>query len=363
MEKEVGKNNRNSSLELLRIICMIFIILYHYVIHGIMVIDIQHMSTFNGILTCIMLTGGRLSCDVFVLITGYFLIKQKFNVKRILKLIIKLCIYSVSIYIILRCFNLVDTDTKTLKEQLLSMVYGNWFVVHYVIIYILSPFLNKMINCLDKVSHFRLICILILVWSIIPTFTEFTWSFSSIDAFLVMYIIGAYIRLYSIGNKDNKLNILILSIGLVLLTIISVFMSYKMSPFQNAKDFFWNLNNLFMVIVAIYLFKVFQNMEFVNRPINYIAGSVLGIYLIHDNNILRPIIWFKIYNNMKYINSNYYIFNVIIKLVCIFIACLIIDKIVTKILDFTVYKLIDKLKFEKLKKFYNNVENKILNVI
>ena len=349
MEKEIVKNKRNSSLELLRIICMVFIILYHYVLHGVHIKDINNLPLFNGVLTSIMLIGGRLSCDVFVLITGYFLIKQKINIKKLIKLLIKIFIYSVGIYIILRCLNLVKTDFQTLKEQLLPIIYGNWFVKYYVIIYILSPFLNKMINGLDKTSHFRLICILIIVWSIIPTFTEFTWSFSSIDAFLVMYLIGAYIRLYPRENKNNNTNVIILLVGVALLMIISIFIAYKMPPFENAEDFFYKLNNFFMVMVAIYLFKVFENIQFVNKPINYIASSVLGIYLIHDNKIMRPVIWGRIYNNMNYINSKYYIIHVAIKTVCIFIICLIIDKIITKILDVTIYKMIDKLNFKELK--------------
>jgi len=360
MNTQVVENKRNSSLELLRIICMILIILYHYVLHGIKITTIDSMHIFNGILTCIMIIGGRLSCNVFILITGYFLIKQKTNVKKVIKLLIKIFVYSVGIYVVLRYLNLVKTDGETLKKQFLPIIYGNWFVMYYIMIYILSPFLNKMINGLDKISHFRLICIMILIWSLIPTITDFSWSFSSIDAFLVMYLIGAYIRLYPRERTNNKINIIILIIGVLILIAFSIFLAYKTPTFKNAKDFFWELNNLFMVIVAIYLFKVFVNMHFVCKPINYIASSTLGIYLIHDNKILRPIIWNKIYNNMNYINSKYYIFNVAIKLICIFIIGLIIDKIVDKILDISINKLIDKMNFEKINKVYNKIENKVI---
>ena len=363
MKEQVGKVKRNSSLELLRIICMISIILYHYVLHGLNIKDINNIPMLNGMVTSIMLIAGRLSCNVFVLITGYFLIKQQLNIKKILNLIIKIFVYSIGIYIILQGFKLIRTDSETLKQQLLPIIYGNWFMKYYVIIYILSPFLNKMINSLDKVSHFRFIALLVIAWSIIPTFTEFTWSFSSVDAFLVMYIIGAYIRLYPKKKNNNKINILILLIGVVLLITISLLMAYRMPPFENVKDFFYKLNNCFMVMVAIYLFKVFENIRFINRPINYIASSVLGIYLIHDNKLMRPVIWNEISNNMDYINSKFYVFHVGIKVVLVFIICLIIDKVITKIMDYTIFKLINKLEFKKIKKAYIKIENKILNKV
>lgn len=362
MKEKIERTPRNSSLELLRIICMIAIILYHYVVHGIKVTNIETIPIFNRVLTSIMLIGGRLACDVFVLITGYFMIKQKFNMKKVFKLILEMFIYSIVIYAILKCFNLVKNDTYTFIKALFPIVYGNWFVIYYIMIYLLSPFLNKMINNLNKTSHFRLICICILLWSIIPTITNNFWVWSSLDAFLVMYIIGSYLRLYPKEKKSNKINVLVLLIVVAVLVAISIYFMYN-GTFNDMKTYFHKLNNFFMVIVAIYLFKVFEHMNFVNKPINYISSSILGIYLIHDNEFMRSVIWTKIYNNMDYISSKYYILQIGIKLVAIFILGLIIDKLVTKILNLTIFKIIDKIKLEKCKQICEKIEEKAMKII
>ena len=151
--------------------------------------------------------GGKLACAIFILITGYFLINSKFNYKKIIKLIAKVTIYDVLIALIVYGFNIKNFSILECIKELIPILFGPWFIVNYIILYLFSPFLNKMLKSLDKSSYKKLIILTLLIWSLIPTITKSAWTFSNLDSFIVMYIIGAYLRLYT-NEETNNNNIL-----------------------------------------------------------------------------------------------------------------------------------------------------------
>ena len=76
---------RNSNLELLRIISMLLIIMHHYSIHGFSP-NILYYSSNKYILDFLSLEG-KLGVNCFILISGYFMINQKFTIKKLLSIL------------------------------------------------------------------------------------------------------------------------------------------------------------------------------------------------------------------------------------------------------------------------------------
>lgn len=98
-EKNKNKNQslvRQSNIELLRIVAMLFIVMHHYVTHGTTnfvyldpPLSVQHVfALFFGAF-------GRPAVGVFVLICGYFSIKSDFKLPRFVSLIAQVFSYSV----------------------------------------------------------------------------------------------------------------------------------------------------------------------------------------------------------------------------------------------------------------------------
>ena len=247
-EKIEKKKERNSSLELLRILCMIFIIFHHYAVHSGFAITCNSIG-FNEILIKLMSTGGEMACNIFILISGYFLVESKFSFKRLLKLIIKIIVITSVICISLYSFNLVEYNPTHLRIMLQPFFYGPWFIVAYVMLYMISPALNEMLKKLDKSQFKKIIAILLIIKFVIPNLTKNAWSFSAIDGFLVMYIIGAYFKLFTIETtKNNNKNGIIagsLLIFIMLSIVIIQIIGYKTKN-QNVIDnatFFTKINN------------------------------------------------------------------------------------------------------------------------
>lgn len=81
------------------------------------------------------------------------------------------------------------------------MFFGNGFAVGYFILCLLIPFLNSMLNGLEKEQFKRMVITLLIIWCIVPTVTMGVWgdNFGKISGFIIMYLLGAYIRLYGLN--------------------------------------------------------------------------------------------------------------------------------------------------------------------
>ena len=103
-------------------------------------------------------------------------------------------------------------------------------------------------------------------------------------------------------------------------------------------------------LTAIFMFLCFKNIKLKNISfINSIANSTLGIYLIHDNDIIRNWLWKDFWPSSLYLNSKFYILHMFSKVTIVFFICLAIDKIRIIVCDKKIDKLIEFIKNKYLK--------------
>lgn len=326
------RNYRNSNLELLRIISMLLIITHHYSVHG--GFDLTgHELTTNKIIVQILSLGGKLGVNCFILITGYFMINSKFKFEKLIKLIAEVFFYSVLSIIIFYGFGLMKFDIKTFIKSFLPITYSMyWFATAYVVMYIFTPFINLFINNLTQKNHLKLITTLIILWSIIPTFTNGSPGYSNLGWFITIYIIASYIRLYPNSYFEKckaNMTFAILSYAIIILSVI-VFdiLGSKINFFAKNATYFAGMTNIVMLICSITLFLGYKNLKInYNKLINKIAVSMFGVYLIHDNTLVRPFIWQQIFKNRNYFNSPFLFLHAFITIIIVFISCVLIDQI------------------------------------
>lgn len=356
---DMQKQIKQSNIELLRIVAMLMIVLHHFCVHGIFPYWHNNSTTLdyiNNVIVSIFYCGGKLGVDIFVLITGYFMINSSFKLKKALNIYLQTFIYSILFLIIAYIYNDHHVPSKILNSSLFPFG-GNayWFITTYLMLYLLTPCLNHFIKTASKNTLNSLLLITTIFWVIIPTFTHGDYAFSKLLWFIYLYFIGAAIKTKSFANilnnyklfKNLSITSLVFWISFALIKCLKT----NLNLYNICKPA--DLNTIFTLSIAIFLFLLFKNMNIKeNKLINTVSTSVLGVYLFHDNDIVRPFLWKNILDVSNYMNSPYLILIMIFCCTCIFIIGIFLDKIIKLIFNKTITQICNKIEKLNLLKNY-----------
>ena len=299
---------------------MLLIVSHHYVIHS--NFDFSNMILFNKIYLRVLLAGGQIGVNLFVLISAYFLSRSTINIKKIIRLELQVIFYSIFIGLIFYFFQPHNVSLKSLIKSffpLLGMQY--WFYKVYLMLFILIPFLNCFSNVLDKKNYQKLLVILFTILSVISSFYGY-WEeniFSFLGWFIFIYFCAAYIRIYNEDFLRNRGFYFIIAFGVYLL-YLSIYI------FFNMKLHFISANNVFVFLISFCIFLGFLNFDIGSiRIVNIIASATFGVYLIHDNMFLRKFLWHDFFKNSSYQSSHLLVLHSVITIFSLYILCTLID--------------------------------------
>ena len=96
-----GKTQRDSNLELMRILLMLGMIAHHYVVNS-GVEELYDLSTFSWDVWLLQIFGmfGKTGINCFTLLTGYFMVKSNITLKKFLKLYLEVKFYYIGFYLL-----------------------------------------------------------------------------------------------------------------------------------------------------------------------------------------------------------------------------------------------------------------------
>lgn len=323
---------RQSNFELLRIFAMILIIAHHFSVHGGFDYSIENIS-FNRVLVQFLGTGGKIGVNVFVLISGYFLIDgSKNNFKKIVKLESQLLFYSVVIYLLMVFTNKEPFVVSTFIKSFLPVLAGDWwFASTYFVLLLLSPYINIFIKHLTQEEYKKFLFIVIFLWSVIPTFTTYAFQGSNLTWFLVLYCISAYIKIYGVPEikKDRLLIIYILSITFIIISVVVIdIMGYGDINIASNARYFSRMEKLPTFIASLAIFEFFRNLKIKqSKIINLIASTTFGVYLIHDHYLMRKFIWIDMFQNNYYKDNPKLLVFAALAIIIVFFICGLIELI------------------------------------
>ena len=278
-----------------------------------------------------MALGGKLGVNLFVLITGYFMVESKIRVRKLVILWAPILLYSVAGTLLFYKINGFKLDVMQLREACFPIIYSKyWFATVYFLLYLFIPFLNILIQNINPMQHFGLITFMFTIWSLIPTMIGEELQYSQLGLFVFLYLTAAYIRKYPNKYFESARLGMVAGIALYLTIIGSVIVldRYGLANEFPGKDatYFSRENLLPLVLCSIALFCGFKNLKMkYNRIINYIAGSMFGIYLIHDNLFIRYYLWIQLFKNKEFSESPNLWLHAVMAVTCVFIGGLFID--------------------------------------
>ena len=297
------RTNRDSRFELLRILAMVSIVMGHLIGQN----DFTTSNKLSQFILGLMGGNARIACNLFLMIGAWFLVEKQFKFERILKLWLKVFLFTVpvtlAIYILNGCtlLDLIDSLFPLLRRRI-------WFVAAYIVMIAFSPILNLVLEIKKRYIEYILvlgigfICVVCSFARLMDTFIcSFTW-------FLYVYIFIGYLKKYRgeilFSDKRRKLRRILFVISVCLYFLLVTISWYSIGTEnkiidiagKTARQYLGDYKCLVNFIISFGVFILFAGCKsFSNKLINYISSHTLMVYIFHQTPAFIPILWKKIF--------------------------------------------------------------------
>lgn len=295
---------RLSNMELLRIVSMMLVVVLHFLWKGDCLPALsQSLISDQGYLAWGLEALAIVAVNVYMLLSGYFLIESRFKVKRLLTLILQIWFYSIGIGIVAAVFGYIPEDGFSIYylAQLCLPVSSNhyWFMTTYVCMYLFAPVLSQGIKKLTKKQFQIVLFLIIFVFSVIKSITpvRLAADMNGYDCiwYLCVFMVAAYIRLYGIPFFKNAVQSFLTYTGFAAcifgITLLIRFLYLQTGKLVNMLDFCYDYNHILVLTASVALFYTFCHIEIKNRTLSRvicrIAPYTLGVYLWHEHIAIR----------------------------------------------------------------------------
>ena len=307
------KKEKQSNFELLRIVAMLMIIIFHSLVNFVGTRDSQYISNnieLGGVLLMLRYVFGQLGVILFAMISGYFLIsarEKKNPFERAMATAVKFAgmllyngvIISVVIAVIYMAvrklglvgpvfYELINTTRNIFDDSHLIFGYlgGFWYLsVYFLLLVVINP-LNRFLNKLTDNRTFLALIIVIIFVSVLFKFTLFlSLGRDAINAatIFVGYLLGGYMRKFDPLQHVKSRYLwagIIMFIAYYMLAheflarVLHVW-SFDAKP---AVGFFIGYPGY---VLAAIIFALFMRLKFSSKSVNSLAGTTLFVYICH----------------------------------------------------------------------------------
>lgn len=365
-------NTRNSNHELMRIISMLFIVLGHvFLFGGLLNTTNKTVNIIYNLIEFILIV----HVNSFILVSGYYQSTSNFKQKKLWKLINASWFYRVVIMMLFSLLGIISISKGQIFKDFLPIPLDNyWFIKSYILLYCLSPFINKMINSMNKKEYQKLLLVGFLIVCVIPNITAgefFENSGYTLYNFIYLYLLGAYLRQYPLNKSYHfkkfstelyKIILLVIFFSCAILNNIIFSFGKEIFGINSILDMVANniaisslaYSNPIIVIQSVAYFAFFTSLNFKSKFINKCSGLMFGVYLIHENNYMRMNIYTWLGLVSEKANDISFIPYVILMAIVIFVVCTIIEFVRQLVFDFISNR---KLSIKIREKYYKWIEN------
>ncbi|MCR5277808.1 MAG: acyltransferase [Lachnospiraceae bacterium] len=297
------ESKRNANIELLRILSMIMITFLHALGKADLLQSLTTYPSVNVWLAWFLEALSISAVNIFMLISGYFLIDSQFKISRVLELVFETVFYmvlSLVFAIAVGIMPLSELNTYTLINTFLPIhmeVY--WFITCYLVIYILQPLISAGVKNMS-VKAFRITIISLVIYEcLFKSFLPFKLTVDeagySVTWFLTMFLLGAYMKRYSFRFLNTAAGGVALYLaGSILVfteTLIIDFVINRYGRFEYIRGIATTYNHIFPLLASVGIFTAFIYKKTMSpKPGNLIcrlSPMALGVYLLQESLPLR----------------------------------------------------------------------------
>ena len=323
------EGQRNSSIELLRIIAMFMILMHHFVVHN----GYDELNLPLGperiFFQLVMAGSGKVGVVIFFSISAWFFLDReqtiKSNLKRVWIMERELLFWSLALMMFYLVFDRADLGPKLMVRSLVPLSTGIWwYATAYAIFLMLLPFLSKGLKVLSREYHLALAATVLVIWGLTSFIPGMIGINDGFFGFIYLFILISAYKWYMEPFTTRQVWLMIgTGLGFFLLyTCASITLSllgYDMGIYITGD---WKLP---VIMVGFGMFLLFDRVTFHNRTINRIAQSAFAVYLITDYAASRKLFWVKLFNLQDLYQQPFAILQILGILLTIYAICILID--------------------------------------
>jgi len=349
-----AKKKRNPSIELLRVIAMLMIVVLHYNSHADTMLKLGIPATgtqvFANILESFCISG----LNTYVLISGYFLSKGKVRPSRIIQMICQVYFYTILISLAMMLVGTYVLHYDNSVYKLVQYIFPissehYWFVTAYVIMYALAPVMNIAIDKLER-KQIKAVILSLLLWfcfikSFVPVLFPTDHFGYDYGWFICLYLIAAYIRKYDVvlfyTAKKSALVYLLSTAIIAAMSISLYYINYNWGGFIHYSEVPFNLNFFFTLTASLGLFSFFRFYRMRENKVADVVRAIgpltFGVYLLHMHVEIRDrwVIWIEqIIGAVPANNVPLFFWHVLRSTLIVFTAGIFVDWIRLMVFDF-----------------------------
>lgn len=263
----------------------------------------------------------------------------------------------------------ITINLRSFAEALLPIGASKyWFATDYLILMLLSPILNILLESLSRRQLLKGLLVATFFWSVMPTFVIAKYDGSNLIWFFVLYLYAGYVRYYVDLEKPGEKNLLLCILFYVLViasAVCMIWVGHKigMDELISGSDQFSRLTSTFILVSGLeLLIGTVRCKAFTSKVINRISSATFGVYLIHDNTWARWLIW-------KYLlglpdsmyGSSYFLLLTFASVLAVFAVCAVIDILRQCTIEKLYLKLVDRI-LQRYGETFGRLKGRILDV-
>ncbi|MBQ9122683.1 MAG: acyltransferase [Lachnospiraceae bacterium] len=289
---------RMANIELLRVLSMMMVVMLHFLGKGDLLPELTGRMGSLGYVAWFLESLCIVAVNVYMLISGYFLVESSFKLSRLLSLVFQVIFYSLLVPVVLVCVGILPLGDISFY-QLLQYVFPTlmeqyWFVTAYVLMYLLSPFVATAVHHMSKrqleLTLSFLLVIMSLSKSVLPVQLEMDHFGYDALWFICVFLVAAYIRLYGVpffaSAKKSFAMYFLGAAGIYALSMLLHIVCVKTGSLEFFVDAAYEYNHVFNLFAAVALFYGFLHVKFpegkMARIICKLGGWSFGVYLLHE---------------------------------------------------------------------------------
>lgn len=273
------KVQRNSSIELLRIIAILLVFMFHFMMHANSDTVVGGEFTINQLIAFILGSWGTVANCIFFSISAYFLIEKKsIEIHKCIALFLKVSVIGTILYLVYRLKIVGGIEFSAVFKTMFGIfTYQYWFLSAYFVLMFIYPMLNEFIHRSSKKYFQMILCMLFLFTTLLPGRSELM---GRICVAVVTYLLIGYCERFLSDLNMRRIG------GLVTLLIFVGVVTFETTCSYygrtNLTGSFLACNSPTSIIGGISIFYFFKSFNIKNNKIlNFGGRHAIGAYLLN----------------------------------------------------------------------------------